>query len=151
MRKMENSLHFGGSQGTFGDLGRLYQFFIISNFTSKLMALSNNDCYVLSIYCVTDLVVDNFHISLHFTLTIACVGAKSFQSCPTLCHPRDCSPPRPSVHGILQARILEWVTMPSSRGSSRPRDRTQISYISCFDRQFLYHQRHLGSALTTAQ
>ena len=44
------------------------------------------------------------------------------ESCPTLCDPMDCSPPASSVHGILQARILEWVAMPSSRGSSRPRD-----------------------------
>ena len=47
-----------------------------------------------------------------------CMGAKSLQSCPTLCDPMDCSPPGSSVHGILQARILEWVAMPSSRGSS---------------------------------
>ena len=57
----------------------------------------------------------------------ACVHAKSLLSCPTLCHPMDCSPPGSSVHGILQARILEWVAMPSSRGSSRPRDWTHIS------------------------
>ena len=44
------------------------------------------------------------------------------QSCPTLCEPMDCSPPDSSVHGILQARIMEWVVMPSSRGSSQPRD-----------------------------
>ena len=42
------------------------------------------------------------------------------QSCLTLCDPMDCSPPGSSVHGILQARILEWVAMPSSRGSSSP-------------------------------
>ena len=40
------------------------------------------------------------------------------QSCPTLCDPTDCSPPGSSVHGILQARILEWVAIPFSRGSS---------------------------------
>ena len=40
------------------------------------------------------------------------------QSCPTLCDPMDCSPPVSSVHGILQARILEWVVIPLSRGSS---------------------------------
>ena len=44
------------------------------------------------------------------------VHAKSLQSCPTLCDPMDCSPPGSSAHGILQARILEWVAMPSSRG-----------------------------------
>ena len=43
------------------------------------------------------------------------------QSCLTLCNPRDCSPPGSFVHGALQARTLEWVAMPSSRGSSRPR------------------------------
>ena len=58
--------------------------------------------------------------------------AKSLQSCPTLCNPTDCSPPGPSVHGILQARILEWVAMPFSRGSSPPRDQTRVSSISCF-------------------
>ena len=49
------------------------------------------------------------------------------QSCLTLCDPMDCSPPGSSVHGILQAEILEWVGMPSSRGSSPPTDRTQVS------------------------
>ena len=46
------------------------------------------------------------------------------QSCPTLYDPMDCSPPGSSVHGILQARILEWVAISFSRGSSRPRDQT---------------------------
>ena len=45
--------------------------------------------------------------------------------CPTLCNPMDCSPPSSSVHGILQARILEWVAISSSRGYSQPRDRTR--------------------------
>ena len=44
------------------------------------------------------------------------------QSCPTLCDPLDCSPPGSSVHGTLQARILERVAIPFSRGSSQPRD-----------------------------
>ena len=48
------------------------------------------------------------------------------QSCPTLCHPMDCSLPGFSVHRILQARILEWVAISFSRASSRPRDRTQV-------------------------
>ena len=51
----------------------------------------------------------------------ACVHAKSLQSCLTLCDPIDGSPPNSSVHGILQVRILEWVVMLSSRGSSQPR------------------------------
>ena len=52
------------------------------------------------------------------------------QSCLTVCNPMDCSPPGSSVHGILQARILEGVAMPSSRGSSRPRNRTKVSCIA---------------------
>ena len=49
------------------------------------------------------------------------------QSCPTLYYPMDCIPPGSSVHGIFQGRILEWVAFPFSRGSSQPRDRTQVS------------------------
>ena len=51
-------------------------------------------------------------------LYVACVLVA--QSCPNLCDPMDCSPPGSSVHGVLLARILEWVAMPSSRGSSDP-------------------------------
>ena len=49
------------------------------------------------------------------------------QSCPTLCDPTDCSPPGSSVHGTLQARMLEWVAISSSRGSSPPRGPTLFS------------------------
>ena len=59
--------------------------------------------------------------------------------CLTLCDPMDWGLPSSFVHGILQARILEWVALSSSRGSSQPRDQTAISYISCFGRQILYH------------
>ena len=55
---------------------------------------------------------------------------KVTQSCPTLCDPMDCSQPGSSVHGILQARILEWVASLFSRGSSQPRDRTQVCHIA---------------------
>ena len=59
--------------------------------------------------------------------------------CPALCDAMNCSPPGSSVPGILQARILERVATPSSRGSSQPRDWTCVSYISCLGRQVLYH------------
>ena len=52
------------------------------------------------------------------------------QSCPTLCDPMDCNLPGSSVHGILQARILEWIAICSSRGSSWLRDWTQVSCIA---------------------
>ena len=59
----------------------------------------------------------------YFTLYVhACMHAQPLQSYPALCNSVDYSPPGSSVHGILQARILEWVAVPSSRGSSRPRD-----------------------------
>ena len=56
-----------------------------------------------------------------------------------LCKPMDCSQPGSSVPGILQARILEQVAMPSSRRSSRPRDPTQVSCVSCIEREILDH------------
>ena len=71
------------------------------------------------------------------------------QSCLTLCDPMDCSPPGSSVHWILQARRLEWVAMPSFRGSSWPRGWTHVSYVSCTGRWVLYHLHHLGSPGTS--
>ena len=52
------------------------------------------------------------------------------QSCPTLCDPMDCSLPGSSVHGIFQARILEWVAISFSRRSSQPGDWNQVSHIA---------------------
>ena len=61
--------------------------------------------------------------------------SKVAQSCPTFCDPMNCSLPGSFVHGILQARILEWVTISFSRWSSQPRDQTQVSHIAgtCFN------------------
>ena len=56
-----------------------------------------------------------------------------------------CSLPGSLVHGLLQARIMEWVAMPSSRGSSEPRDQTCNPYVSCIGRWVLHHHCHLGS------
>ena len=58
------------------------------------------------------------------------VKALVTQSCPTLCNSMDCNPPGSSVHGILQARILAWVVIYFSRGSSQPRDWTWVSCIA---------------------
>ena len=76
---------------------------------------------------------------------LACMSLKSLQSCSTLWDPVDCSPPSSSVQRILQARILVWVTISSSRGSSQPRDQT---HISCIGRWVLYHWA-TREALTT--
>ena len=59
------------------------------------------------------------------------------------CDPMDCSPPGSSVHGIFQARKLEWVAISYSRGSSSPRNQTHVSCVSCIGRWILYHQHDL--------
>ena len=77
--------------------------------------------FVISHY---DLSRDTEYSSLGYT-----VSSQLFQLCWILCDPVDSSPPESSARGILQARIPEWVAIPSSRGSSRPRDRTRVSCI----------------------
>ena len=74
----------------------------------------------------------NFHVRL-------------LQSCPTLWDPMDYCLPGSSVHGVLQARILEGVAMPSSRGSSRPRGQTCMSSVSCIVSLVLCHYCRLIS------
>ena len=69
-------------------------------------------------------------LTIILILAITGVCGKSLQSCQTLCDPIDYSPTGFSIHGILQARILERVAMSSSRGSSQPRDWTCVSYLS---------------------
>ena len=64
------------------------------------------------------------------------------KSCPTLCGPMDCSPPGSSVHRISQARILQWVAISFSGGSSRPRGQT---FVSCIGRPILYHWATRGA------
>ena len=66
----------------------------------------------------------------YLVLIAACESESEVaQSYPTLCNPMDCSLPCSSVHGIFQARVLEWVAISFSRGPSRPRDWTQVSLI----------------------
>ena len=67
------------------------------------------------------------------------------QSYPTLWEPMNYRPPGSSVHRILQARILEWIAMSSSRGSFSPRDWTQVSCDSCLGRQIHSPLSHVGS------
>ena len=64
-------------------------------------------------------------LNTQWCLLFSMKKVKVAQSCPTLCDPMDSTVP-----GILQARILEWVAFPSSRGSSQPRDQTQVSCIA---------------------
>ena len=73
---------------------------------------------------------ESFNFCFRFKVKVA-------QSCPTLCNPMDYT-----VHGILQVRILEWIAFPFSRGSSQPRDQTQVSHISG---RFFTSLSHKGS------
>ena len=75
------------------------------------------------IHAITWVTLENIMLSERSEVKVA-------QSCPTLCDPMDCSPQAPLPMGILQTRILQWVAMHSSRGSSQPRDRTQVSRIA---------------------
>ena len=70
---------------------------------------------------------------------------------PTFCNPMDCNPPPFSVHEIFQTRILEWVAISCSRGSSWSRDQTHVSCVSCISMQILYHCASLGKCKTTIQ
>ena len=77
-----------------------------------------------------------------YVISCACVHALSHVQ---FCNPMDCNPPGSSAHGIFQARLLEWVAISSSRGSSQARGQTSISCISCIGRRILYQLHHLGS------
>ena len=78
------------------------------------------------------------HIHTH-THTMECCGHAQSISCSILCDPMDCSPSGFSVHGIFQARILEWAAISYSWGSSQARDPNPVSCVSCIVRQILYH------------
>ena len=73
-----------------------------------------------------------------------CCCSSVTKSCPTRCNPMNCNPPDSSVHGIFQARILQWVAIFFSRRASWPRNRTHISWIG---RQILYCLSHMGSPI----
>ena len=106
--------------------------------------IRNQQIHRLLCYLLSQLFIKNFPILLSYSWQRlytfkVCVRAKPLQSCPTLCDPMDCSPPGSSVHGTLQARILEGVAMPSSRASSWPRDLTHVFCVSCTSRWILDH------------
>ena len=87
------------------------------HFALEGVTLSSRAFYSTNIFKYIVQVIGS-HYPTHSEVKVA-------QSCPTLCDPMDYT-----AHGILQARILEWVAFPFSRGSSRPRDQTQVSRIA---------------------
>ena len=80
---------------------------------------------------------------ISYICVCVCVCVYALLSHVWLCNPRECSPPSSSAHGILQARILEWVVISSSRGPSWPRVQTHISCVSCIGKWI--GKCHLGS------
>ena len=88
--------------------------------------------------CPWDSPGKNTGVGCHFLLQCMKVKSESeaTQLCPTLSNPMDCSLPGASIHGIFQARVLEWVAMSFSRGSFQPRDQT---CVSCTGGWILYH------------
>ena len=123
----------------------------------------SSDCSVSVVFYVWSLLVWGFLGIVVWLLQIvlqwpfsdrshyACVSAKLLQPCPTLCDPVDFSLPGSSAYRILQARTLEGVAVPSSRGPSCPRYWTHISHISCLGRQGLYHLEPPAEPLVLAQ
>ena len=81
-------------------------------------------------------------ISSSLLLASVTTNSEVAQSCLTLCNPMDCSLPGSSVHGIFQARVLEWVAISFSKGSFLPRDRTQVS---CIVGRHFYCLSHQGN------
>ena len=101
---------------------------LIPKFTSSPIALNT----------IRMLVIVN-HIVFTRTYHRTCILSRFSCVQPALCNPMDCSPPGSSVHGILQERKLEWVAMPSSRGSSWPSSQSHMSWGSSIGRRILYH------------
>ena len=83
--------------------------------SSSIDCVVLSDCFCLFAYLTTLLRAVSVVLSV-------CVYVLVIQSCPTPCYPMDCGPPGSSVHGMFQARILGWIAISSSRGSSQPRD-----------------------------
>ena len=113
-------------------LGKLLNWLEISLYASYIPA--ENHSWVSKVVTGLHWMIDYPHSHVWLKWCVSCCGwgggweaCVHAQSCLTLCNSMDCSPPSSSVHRILQARILEWVAISFSRGSSRPRDRTQVS------------------------
>ena len=86
-------------------------------------------------------------MTVHYLFTCVCAQSFCVCVCCPLCDPMECNPPCSSVHGIILARMLEWVAISSPRRSSLPRDWTHVSCSSCIGRWILYHLSLLGSHL----
>ena len=105
---------------------------MLGNLTSLL---ESEDAVVASHSYIAPHAVSLSHVG---RLKDLCTCTKLVHLYLTPCNPMDCSLPSSSVHGILQARIVEWISRPLSKGSFRLRDGTHISCASCTGRQVIY-------------
>ena len=108
---------------------------------------------------VTSMVSFNSNSVLQYLFFSDCVSAKCIlvsvkesesevaRSCPPLCDPMDCSPRGSSIHGIFPARVLEWVAISFTRGSSPFRDQRVFSRVFCISSRYFYHLSHERSSL----
>ena len=101
----------------------------------QLYTKDGNSYVVLFCQCHSFLCISVFVATKYGCFVAFCVCA---QSCLTLCNPMDCSLPGSSICGIFQARILEWVAISYSTGSSRPRDQNCVSCVSCLANGFFF-------------
>ena len=101
-----------------------YKSFLICRFANVTSALSGLILFSVATFTLSDI-----------TMLLCVLGS----ACLTLCDPMNCSSPGSPVAWISQGKILEWVAISSSRGSSWPRDRTRVSCVSCFGRRILHH------------
>ena len=132
-RKQDILAHFGRNilkidtqslkKGLLGNINKPCKIFIF------FKGLKYNAAHLVWCPCMGLQVKENMCFYLGITFSFWQCRMSWIQSCPTLCDPVDCSLPGSSIHGILQARVLEWVAISFSRGSFRPRDRTQFSLI----------------------
>ena len=109
--------------------------------SSKIVGWLCSSFYVSHCWTYVNYSIENYLLVSWYYLQFCCYFVA--QSCPTLCDPMDCNPSGSSVPGIFQARILEWVVISFSRGSSQPRNRT---HISCIPGRF-FTTSHPGSPI----
>ena len=146
--KIKNTISGLSSSPKLSPLSQLYRLLTFRftlrpmwNLTSANVKVSESQHLALFILLFLKLCTATWHwVGILRKCLSTCVFVSAqFLSRVQLCYAMDCSPPGSSVHGISQARILEWVTIPSTRGSSWPRDQTCVSWVSCIGRWSLYH------------
>ena len=136
---MTKPIHFCVALIYYRPYSRIYLYILMlstatKNWHLRIFNVSHSLKCTISSFFGTHLNISLIHLPLQ-SMSCASVSAKSIQSYLTLCNPMDCNLPGSSVHGILKARILEWVAMPSSRRIFQTQgSNPHIFYVSCSHR-----------------